>query len=375
MININLGKINKNKVQALIRDLEWKGKTRTEIKSYLDIGTGEYKESKTELTGLYDDIDKKITDFLNLVYKSHNDLINEKNFKEFMLELKAFSVSYKYKINDIRQTKEELLKQRTEREKSQKEAEEKKDKENTEIKASGNLTQSEKISLSTKDISKLIRDKIKAKFNNCVFSVTMESYSMGSSINVYLMKSNFKVIQDFKDISEDTINEYEQRNRITREQLKERQNKGYHQLGGRFNEEYKKGVWSNGVFLTKDGFNLFKEVCKIVNYYNYDNSELMTDYYDVNFYLELRIGKYDKDYIYEESTKPENKPSENIEDIVFKKNEIKNGLEIYFPEKPCEAVRDILKNNGFRWGRFNKCWYKRFSDGLETDIKQALGVV
>lgn len=41
-----------------------------------------------------------------------------------------------------------------------------------------------------------------------------------------------------------------------------------------------------------------------------------------------------------------------------KLNTSKGGIEIYFNSKPSTAVLDDLKANGFRWGKFNKCWYK-----------------
>lgn len=38
-------------------------------------------------------------------------------------------------------------------------------------------------------------------------------------------------------------------------------------------------------------------------------------------------------------------------------NKAKAGVELYFPGKPSYTVLDDLKRNGFRWGKFNKCWY------------------
>lgn len=37
-------------------------------------------------------------------------------------------------------------------------------------------------------------------------------------------------------------------------------------------------------------------VCDFTMSYNYDNSDVMTDYFDTNFYLTLGIGRYDKPY-------------------------------------------------------------------------------
>lgn len=45
--------------------------------------------------------------------------------------------------------------------------------------------------------------------------------------------------------------------------------------------------------------------------------------------------------------------------IRFKINQAKNGIELYFPGKPATSVLDDLKANGWRWSRFNSCWYSR----------------
>ena len=36
---------------------------------------------------------------------------------------------------------------------------------------------------------------------------------------------------------------------------------------------------------------------QIVNQYNYDNSDSQTDYFDVNFYTHLNLGKWNKPFI------------------------------------------------------------------------------
>lgn len=41
-----------------------------------------------------------------------------------------------------------------------------------------------------------------------------------------------------------------------------------------------------------------------------------------------------------------------------KLNPSKGGIELYFPGKPSPTVLDDLKANGWRWSRFNSCWYK-----------------
>ena len=59
---------------------------------------------------------------------------------------------------------------------------------------------------STKDIAKWIREHYKAKFKDLKISVTKESYSGGSSINISLMESkDVKFIRDATELTEDTI--------------------------------------------------------------------------------------------------------------------------------------------------------------------------
>ena len=46
--------------------------------------------------------------------------------------------------------------------------------------------------------------------------------------------------------------------------------------------------------------------------------------------------------------------------VIF--NTEKNGIELYFKGKPSDEIRENLKANGFRWARFNKCWYCKDSE-------------
>ena len=45
--------------------------------------------------------------------------------------------------------------------------------------------------------------------------------------------------------------------------------------------------------------------------------------------------------------------------ITLVPNAAQNGLQIYFPGKPDEAVRTELKAAGWRWSSWNVCWYHR----------------
>ncbi len=45
--------------------------------------------------------------------------------------------------------------------------------------------------------------------------------------------------------------------------------------------------------------------------------------------------------------------------IRVKINAEKQGIELYFPGKPDASVLEDLKANGWRWSRFNTCWYRK----------------
>jgi hypothetical protein len=48
--------------------------------------------------------------------------------------------------------------------------------------------------------------------------------------------------------------------------------------------------------------------------------------------------------------------------ITITENVEKDGIEIRFPGKPGEDVLDNLKANGWRWSRYNGCWYHRANE-------------
>ena len=157
------------------------------------------------------------------------------------------------------------------------------------------LTKSEKINLGATEIAKRIRKQLKDEFPDCKFSVTNDKYAGGSSININLMKADRKTIQNIKDISESAITRRGEL--FTRKDIEQRQKRKYIQLNKyALREEYDDQVWCNGVFLTEQGHNLLQRVVNISNIYNYDDSDPQTDYYSLNFHLDLELGKWNKDF-------------------------------------------------------------------------------
>ena len=48
--------------------------------------------------------------------------------------------------------------------------------------------------------------------------------------------------------------------------------------------------------------------------------------------------------------------------VSVKFNEEKKGIELYFNTKPTREILNTLKANGFRWSKYNKCWYIKDSE-------------
>ena len=66
----------------------------------------------------------------------------------------------------------------------------------------------------------------------------------------------------------------------------------------------------------------------------------------------------------------ENLKIEGIKTIFkIRKNEEKKGIELYFETIPNYKEREILKNRGFRWNNFKKCWYIK-ADKLKEEKKE-----
>jgi len=203
------------------------------------------------------------------------------------------------------------------------------------------LTKHEKISLGTKEIAKRIRGHLKDEFPECKFSVTSQHYSGGSSITVALMKADRKIKLRFDEIPERALCSYHA-NRYTIEELKRAQEREYHQLG-HFYGEYNPDNWCNGVFLTYQGYMFLKRVEQIANYYNYDDSDIMTDYYCVNFSFSLNLGHWDKPFIdgvgFKVDPNLESKITERLEQIkvnVAKEKEEEKLREIELRQKAKE---------------------------------------
>jgi hypothetical protein len=129
-----------------------------------------------------------------------------------------------------------------------------------------------------KDIAKDIRGQLKKEFPQCKFSVNIDRFSMGESLLIALMNAPFAAFAKDVDVNGNPHDgDYAQLNQY---QLR------------REPEEH----ICNGVYLTPEAWAAMKRADEIQRQYNWDNSDLQTDYFDVNFYFHPQIGKWNKPF-------------------------------------------------------------------------------
>lgn len=107
--------------------------------------------------------------------------------------------------------------------------------------------------------AKQIRDELKKTFPEFKFSVRNDNYS---SINIAILSGPIK-LTDKED--------------------------GYEQVNHYYIKDHYKHNPEAADFLEK--------VNKIANKGNYDNSDIMTDYFDVGWYVHMSIGQWDRPYV------------------------------------------------------------------------------
>jgi hypothetical protein len=64
---------------------------------------------------------------------------------------------------------------------------------------------------------------------------------------------------------------------------------------------------------------------------------------------------------------------ETLDGVQVTHNTEKDGVEIRFPSRPSDETLDALKAEGFRWSRFAKVWYAKYSDETMEAAKRICG--
>ena len=132
------------------------------------------------------------------------------------------------------------------------------------------------------EIAKYIRQQLKNEFPECKFSVVTRH---ARNIDVALMEAPFEVFEAgedgrYHDTRGNPIVGYAQLNEYA--------------LRDEYNVHARK---SNGVVLTPKAWQVMSRAAVIMNEFNFDYSDIQSDYFFVNYYTSIAIGKWDKPFI------------------------------------------------------------------------------
>lgn len=147
--------------------------------------------------------------------------------------------------------------------------------------------------LSTTDISKIVKNYCKEKYPTWKFSVTSKYFSGGSEILICVMEAPVDIFdrEYFSlPVSENKFgwSAGERRDCWNIEKMTE-ENSYYMQLHIMSEKE-------NHPYLNEIGYTVLKDVYDFMQSYNYNDSDIMIDYFSVHFYSSIYIGKWDKGF-------------------------------------------------------------------------------
>lgn len=140
-------------------------------------------------------------------------------------------------------------------------------------------------SLSKADLAVIFRAYVKRHWPQCKFSVTRRHYN---DFTIALMQAPFSPWLDLTD--ENSRLEFERR-KLEKTYFDPTATilRGHSQLNHYHLER--------DVMLSPAAKVTFKDICAFVQSYNFDYSDMQTDYFHTNFYLNLHIGKWDKSFV------------------------------------------------------------------------------
>lgn len=147
--------------------------------------------------------------------------------------------------------------------------------------------------LSTKDIAQLIREYVKTAYPTYRFSITSNIRHITVSLMEYpveltndtMMRNYCRAKVRTQPVYIPSKNKYVNANKIS-EADKEEWIAYRLETANQRKDFYESDTWLNPVV-----FAVLKDVQDFMNSYNYDDSDSMTDYFNVNFYDSLQIGK------------------------------------------------------------------------------------
>ena len=157
----------------------------------------------------------------------------------------------------------------------------------------------------TAEMAKAIKQELKRLFPEATFSVTTEGNAYYTGVNVYLMKSTKNPFEEYENILQSegfkdhlarqvyyyygtTGEKAEYYEKQEKEALKRRLESGHMQV----NQYHIKDDYE----LSEYGKNILQYVKDLLDSFNYDDSDSMTDYFNCGFYEHISIGKWDRPF-------------------------------------------------------------------------------
>lgn len=129
-----------------------------------------------------------------------------------------------------------------------------------------------------KDIAAEVKQELRKQYPGCTWQVRIERFSGGQSMRVALLSAPFEAFAEPNDCNGNP-------------------NRGYAQLNQyQFKEPWSEQRLNNGSYLTQEAWDCMANAYKIANKDNWNNSRPEEDYFDVNYWLHLEIGNWDKPF-------------------------------------------------------------------------------
>lgn len=146
-----------------------------------------------------------------------------------------------------------------------------------------------------KEIAIELRGKLKTEFPGYKFSVNISRFSGGRSMDVTLVSGPEDVFHALhKGSKEWSVNhyymgEYDKQKHQSEARYKSGDYTGETELGCLLGD-------NPGVHVTTKAWDMMAKVCELAQGRNWNNSDIQRDYFDVNYYLHVAVGKWDKPY-------------------------------------------------------------------------------
>ncbi len=126
-------------------------------------------------------------------------------------------------------------------------------------------------------IAKEVKQELNKHYPQCKWSIRIERFSGGRSLKVTLLAAPFEAFARDKDCAGNEVRGYAQLNQYQ-----------FHSPDDEF--------INNGSYLTKEAWDCMADAYRIAGRDNWNKSDSQADYFDVNYWLHLQIGNWDKPF-------------------------------------------------------------------------------